>query len=48
MDSYNSLEANIHKDLVGFGGTLLMVINSWHDDDSKNEKTIWGRYQTIF
>ena len=47
MDPYNSLGANIHKDVVGFGGVFILVIDSWHDDHSENDETILGRSQTI-
>ena len=45
MDKDNSLEANIHKDLVGYEGVLMLVIDFWREDYSENEKTIFR--QTI-
>ena len=43
MDPYNSLEANIHKDLVGSGGAFMLVIDVRREDHSENKKkTFWG------
>ena len=47
MDSYNSLKSNIHKDLVGWVGSFLLVIDYWCEDHSKNEEIIGGHTQNI-
>ena len=39
MDSYNSVIADIHNYLVGFGGTLMMVMDDWREDHYENEET---------
>ena len=47
MDPYNSLRENIHKDIVGSRGAFMMAIDTWREDHSENEETIFGRYQKI-
>ena len=37
MNPYNSLKSNIYKDLVGLGGSFVLVIDSQCEDHSKNE-----------
>ena len=32
MDSYNSVKADIHNYIVGSGGTLMLVMDDWHED----------------
>ena len=34
MDSYNSLEADMHKDLVGSGGAFMLAIDARHENRS--------------
>ena len=48
MNPYNSLEADIHKDLVGSRGKFALVIDDRREDHSENEETILGRSQTIY
>ena len=47
MDPYNSLEANIHKDLVGSRGSFMLVINDQQEDHYENKETTFGRSQKI-
>ena len=47
MDPNNSLEENIHKDTVGYGGLFMMIINSQREDHSENEGTILRISQKI-
>ena len=47
METYNSLDANIYKDLVGSGGAFMLVIDDWREDNDENTETIFGRSQTI-
>ena len=47
LDPYNSLEADIHKDLVGSGGAFTLVIDARREDHYENEETIFGRSQKI-
>ena len=42
MDLYNSFKPGIHKDLVGFGGAFMLVINAWREDHYENEETFLG------
>ena len=35
IDTYNSLEANIHKDIVESGGALIMVIYARREEQSE-------------
>ena len=44
---YNSPKGDIHNDLVGSKGEFVLAIDAWHEDHSKNEETILGRYQTV-
>ena len=37
MDPYNSVEANIHKDIVGSGGTFMLGINANREDCSEKK-----------
>ena len=48
LDPYNSLEADIHKYLVGSRGGFVLVINSQREDHSENKETILGRSQKIY
>ena len=32
MDPYNSLKANTHKELFGYGGSFMLVIDNWRGD----------------
>ena len=34
MNSYNSLEGDIHKDLVGSEGEFVLIIGAWREDHS--------------
>ena len=45
MDPYNSLKSYNHKDLVGSGGSFVLVIDTQHGDHFENEETIFGSYQ---
>ena len=47
MDPYNSLKADIHNDLVGSGGTFMLVINAWHKENYENKEAIFWRSQKI-
>ena len=47
MDTYNSLKADIHKDLVGSRGKSMLVIDAWCEYHSENEETIFESFQTI-
>ena len=46
MDPYNSLEVDIHKDIVGSICVFMLVIYARHEDHSKNV-TILGISPTI-
>ena len=47
MDPYNSLKADICKDLVVYGGLFVLVIDAWREDHAENEEIILGRHQTV-
>ena len=47
MYPYNSPKGDIQNDLVGSEGEFVLAIDAWHEDHSKNEETILGRYQTV-
>ena len=40
MDPCNFLDHDIHKDLVGYGGEFILVIDARPEDHSENEDTI--------
>ena len=40
MDQYNSLKANIHKDIVGYRDALIPVINNKSEEHYEYEETI--------
>ena len=47
MDPYNSLEADIHKYLVGYGGALILVNCYRREYHSEIEVNVLGCSQTI-
>ena len=47
LDPYNSLESDIHKDIVGSRSAFILVIDAECEDNSKNEETILGCSKTI-
>ena len=47
LDPYNSLESDIHKDIVGSRGAFILVIDAECEDNSENEETILGCSKTI-
>ena len=40
MDPCNCLDHDIHKDLVGYGGEFILVIDARPEDHYENEDTI--------
>ena len=47
MDTYNLLKSDSHKDIVGYRGSFVLVINARRVDHYENEETIFGHSQTI-
>ena len=42
MNTKNSLEANIHKDIVRSRDAFVLLIDAWREDHSENEETFLG------